>query len=325
MHRLESMLRPGRQILAFDPTGGGRAAEVFGDLDRAATGLGRRARCRHRSLDLRAHRAGELGARRHGASRSTAPSAGPARHPYGGDRLGRLHRARRARRGRRHRAARRGRRGPAARPGATRCPASDAVSLFCHSYGSVVCGVAARDLPANVERHRGGRQPRHAGRQPPRSWTPSARVWAMRDSRRLDRGRALHGGRRPRPRRRPGRSVLRRPDPVGRRRRRARRLLRAGHRQPAQLRRCSASARTGTVACASADPHCRSDLPEPHARATAAEARRPGTGRARGTVPRTGRPRGKERASRRGRAAPTRELSGRGTGGRPPAYDEPHG
>jgi alpha/beta hydrolase family protein len=35
MHRFESMLQPGRQILAFDPTGRGRAAEVFGDLDRA--------------------------------------------------------------------------------------------------------------------------------------------------------------------------------------------------------------------------------------------------------------------------------------------------
>ncbi|SCK40518.1 Alpha/beta hydrolase [Streptomyces sp. WMMB 322] len=35
MERFESMLEPGRRILAFDPTGGGRAAEVFGDLDRA--------------------------------------------------------------------------------------------------------------------------------------------------------------------------------------------------------------------------------------------------------------------------------------------------
>jgi hypothetical protein len=35
MHRFDSMLGPGRQILAFDPTGPGRAAEVFGDLDRA--------------------------------------------------------------------------------------------------------------------------------------------------------------------------------------------------------------------------------------------------------------------------------------------------
>ena len=30
------MLANGRHILAFDPTGKGRAAEVFGDLDRAA-------------------------------------------------------------------------------------------------------------------------------------------------------------------------------------------------------------------------------------------------------------------------------------------------
>ncbi len=32
MHRFTSMLGPQRQILAFDPTGRGRAAEVFGDL-----------------------------------------------------------------------------------------------------------------------------------------------------------------------------------------------------------------------------------------------------------------------------------------------------
>ncbi|MCT2590260.1 alpha/beta hydrolase family protein [Streptomyces sp. N2-109] len=35
MHRFESILSGDRQILAFDPTGNGRAAEVFGDLSRA--------------------------------------------------------------------------------------------------------------------------------------------------------------------------------------------------------------------------------------------------------------------------------------------------
>ncbi len=32
MHRYESLLGEGRQILAFDPTGSGRVAEVFGNL-----------------------------------------------------------------------------------------------------------------------------------------------------------------------------------------------------------------------------------------------------------------------------------------------------
>ncbi|WP_369367240.1 alpha/beta hydrolase [Streptomyces sp. CG4] len=35
MHRYESLLTPGRQILAFDPEGSGRVAEVFGDLEGA--------------------------------------------------------------------------------------------------------------------------------------------------------------------------------------------------------------------------------------------------------------------------------------------------
>ncbi|WP_424215567.1 alpha/beta hydrolase [Streptomyces sp. BI20] len=35
-HRFDSLREPGRQILSFDPTGGGRAAEVFGDLGTAA-------------------------------------------------------------------------------------------------------------------------------------------------------------------------------------------------------------------------------------------------------------------------------------------------
>ncbi|SCF77409.1 Alpha/beta hydrolase, partial [Streptomyces sp. Ncost-T6T-2b] len=36
LDRFRSLLRGERQILAFDPSGKGRAAEVFGDLDRAA-------------------------------------------------------------------------------------------------------------------------------------------------------------------------------------------------------------------------------------------------------------------------------------------------
>ncbi|MGW1931896.1 alpha/beta hydrolase, partial [Streptomyces sp. NPDC001919] len=35
LDRFVSLLRPGRQVLAFDPTGTGRTAEVLGDLTRA--------------------------------------------------------------------------------------------------------------------------------------------------------------------------------------------------------------------------------------------------------------------------------------------------
>ncbi|CAM5594459.1 Pimeloyl-ACP methyl ester carboxylesterase OS=Streptomyces albaduncus OX=68172 GN=FHS32_006729 PE=4 SV=1 [Streptomyces griseoloalbus] len=35
MDRIEALMRPGRRILAFNPAGAGRVAEVFGDLRRA--------------------------------------------------------------------------------------------------------------------------------------------------------------------------------------------------------------------------------------------------------------------------------------------------
>ncbi len=133
------------------PTGSGRVAEVFGDLDRAAAGLGRRPRRRHRPADLPAHQPQVLGARRHGRSRCTRAerAASPATRtaviawadytaPSG---LGMdAATAMRADDGRR----------AAERAGARRCPAGHRSSLFCHSYGSVVCGVAAHALPRRV-------------------------------------------------------------------------------------------------------------------------------------------------------------------------------
>lgn len=60
-------------------------------------------------------------------------------------------------------------------------PSSDTVSLFCHSYGSVVCGVAARDLPSNVGDIAVVSSPGMRAENRARLGT-QARVWAMRDS-----------------------------------------------------------------------------------------------------------------------------------------------
>ncbi|MGP8302100.1 alpha/beta hydrolase [Streptomyces inhibens] len=180
MHRLESMMSPGRQILAFDPAGGGRAAEVFGNLpaaDRVSVVVP--------GVDT------NLSTFERTARATTAP-VGMARSLYNAERE-----------------ARPGTRtaviawadytspsglgvgaatGQMAEAGAVRLralvqslPSSDTVSLFCHSYGSVVCGVAARDLPSNVE------DIAVAGSPGMRAGSLSglgthARVWAMRDS-----------------------------------------------------------------------------------------------------------------------------------------------
>ncbi|MFI0709648.1 alpha/beta hydrolase [Streptomyces inhibens] len=180
MHRLESMMSPGRQILAFDPAGGGRAAEVFGSLpaaDRVSVVVP--------GVDT------NLSTFERTARATTAP-VGMARSLYNAERE-----------------ARPGTRtaviawadytspsglgvgaatGQMAKAGAVRLralvqslPSSDTVSLFCHSYGSVVCGVAARDLPSNVE------DIAVAGSPGMRAGSLSglgthARVWAMRDS-----------------------------------------------------------------------------------------------------------------------------------------------
>ena len=57
------------------PTGSGRVAEVFGDLDTARAGLGRRARRRHRPAHLPAHRTSSTRRPSAWPSRCTRPSA----------------------------------------------------------------------------------------------------------------------------------------------------------------------------------------------------------------------------------------------------------
>ncbi|WP_235978144.1 MULTISPECIES: alpha/beta hydrolase [Streptomyces] len=180
VHRFTSMLGHGRQILAFDPTGGGRAAEVFGDLASARrvsvvvpgvdTDLLSFERTR-RKYTAPAGMAQAL----YAAEREAAPRARTAviawadyTTPAGigvDAAAGRL-----------------------AEEGAVRLgslvdslPGGSRVSLFCHSYGSVVCGVAAPSLPSRVTDiavsgspgMRAGSAADLGGR---------ARIWATRDA-----------------------------------------------------------------------------------------------------------------------------------------------
>lgn len=149
MHRFESLLRPGRQILAFDPSGSGRAAEVFGDLDTArrvsvlvpgvdtnvltfektnkpyAAPVGMA-----KSLQNRQRRSAP-----HTRTATVAWADYSAPTGLGVDAAS----------------------GEMADKGAKRLedfvgslPNAPRVALFCHSYGSVVCGVSARHLPRRV-------------------------------------------------------------------------------------------------------------------------------------------------------------------------------
>jgi hypothetical protein len=180
MHRFESMLTGGRQILAFDPSGDGRAAEVFGNLTKArrvsvvVPGVDTNLSTFERTARATTAPVG-MGRSLYAAERKAAPSARTAviawadyTSPAG---LG-VEAAT----------------GKLAEDGAVRLkklvsalPANSSVSLFCHSYGSVVCGVAAHDLPSNVDDiavagSPGMRTESRAGLD------TRARVWAMRDS-----------------------------------------------------------------------------------------------------------------------------------------------
>ncbi|MFJ9854002.1 alpha/beta hydrolase [Streptomyces sp. NPDC101150] len=180
MHRLESMMSPARQILAFDPAGDGRAAEVFGNLATA-----RRVSVVVPGVDT------NLSTFERTAKALTAP-VGMAQSLYKAERTARPS-ARTAviawadytsPGGLGVEAAT----GQLAEAGAVRLralteslPSTDSVSLFCHSYGSVVCGVAARQLPSNVENIAVAGSP--GMRADNRSALGThARVWAMRDA-----------------------------------------------------------------------------------------------------------------------------------------------
>ncbi|MFF9064834.1 alpha/beta hydrolase [Streptomyces sp. NPDC014891] len=180
LDRFVSLLRPGRQVLAFDPTGTGRTAEVLGDLTRA----------RHVSVIVPGVDTNLLTFQKtHG--RYGAP-AGMARSLY-----------------RAEREASPGARvaviawadytapagvgvdamtGRLAEGGAARLvrlteglPGHARVALFCHSYGSVLCGVAAPRLPARVTDVAVAGSPGMRVERAAELRTP-ARVWAMRDA-----------------------------------------------------------------------------------------------------------------------------------------------
>lgn len=180
VERFDSMLADGRHFLAFDPSGRGHAAEVFGDLDRA----------QRVSVVVPGVDTNLMTLERTGSKTNAAP-VGMAKSLYAAERsagpgvrtaviawadytapagigmdavLGNL-----AERG-------------AVRLGSLvgALPGTAPVSLFCHSYGSVLCGVAAARLPARVTdiavAGSPGMRVDNAGQLHTR-----AHVWAMRD------------------------------------------------------------------------------------------------------------------------------------------------
>ncbi|MGW7412996.1 alpha/beta hydrolase [Streptomyces sp. NPDC054863] len=182
MHRFAALLRDNRQILSFDPDGSGRAAEVFGDLEHAervsvvVPGVDTNIVNFERTYRRYSSPVG-MASSLYEAERKAAPDRRVAVIAWadytapaglgmdamvgvpaqaGARRLISL---------------------TEALPGASSVP----VSLFCHSYGSVVCGMAARELPERVT------DIAVAGSPGMRADTAAdlgarARVWAMRDA-----------------------------------------------------------------------------------------------------------------------------------------------
>ncbi|MFI0979167.1 alpha/beta hydrolase [Streptomyces sp. NPDC021093] len=182
MHRFAALLRDDRQILSFDPDGGGRVAEVFGDLQRAervsvvVPGVDTNIVNFERTYRRYSSPVG-MASSLYEAERKTAPGRRVAviawadyTAPVG---LGMDAMV-----------------GVPARAGAVRLIAltkalpgasSVPITLFCHSYGSVVCGIAARELPERVT------DIAVAGSPGMRADSAAdlggrARVWAMRDA-----------------------------------------------------------------------------------------------------------------------------------------------
>ncbi|MGW0855843.1 alpha/beta hydrolase [Streptomyces sp. NPDC002690] len=179
LERFRGMLAGDRQILSFDPSGRGRAAEVFGDLDRAervsvvVPGVDTQLLTLERENHpysapvgmARALYAAERDARP--ATRTAVIAWADYTAPAGIGMDAVL--------------------GGLAGQGALRLnalvgalPGKSTVSLVCHSYGSVVCGMAAHRLPSRVT------DIAVAGSPGMRSTSAAAlgtdaRVWAMRD------------------------------------------------------------------------------------------------------------------------------------------------
>ncbi|MGW0764577.1 alpha/beta hydrolase [Streptomyces sp. NPDC002676] len=180
MHRYEALLTPDRQILAFDPEGSGRVAEVFGNLDKAErisvvvpgvdTDLLTFQRTnREYSAPVGMAKALYATERTERPTTRTAVIAwadytAPAglgvdaatglRAAEGSLRLNALLRA---------------------------LPGHAPVAMVCHSYGSVLCGVAAHDMPRRVSDIAVAASPGMRVSKASHLGT-SARVWAMRDA-----------------------------------------------------------------------------------------------------------------------------------------------
>ncbi|MEU2896907.1 alpha/beta hydrolase [Streptomyces sp. NPDC001273] len=180
MDRFGALMRPDRRILAFDPSGSGRVAEVFGDLAEAErvsvvvpgsdTDL-----LTFQRTDRKYSAPAGMAESLYAAERDAAPATRTAviawadyTAPSG---LG-MDAAMAMR----------------ARDGAERLdamlrglPGASPVSLFCHSYGSVVCGIAARSLPDRVADIAVAGSPGMRVEKASQLGT-AARVWAMRDA-----------------------------------------------------------------------------------------------------------------------------------------------
>ncbi|MGW2847571.1 alpha/beta hydrolase [Streptomyces sp. NPDC001274] len=180
MERFDSMLAPGRHFLAFDPSGRGRAAEVLGGLERAdrisviVPGVDTDLLTLERpSPKVNAAPVG-MAKSLYAAERAAGPGVRTAviawadyTTPAGigmDAALGNL--------------AARGSLRLNALLGAL--PGAAPVSLFCHSYGSVLCGVAAHGLPARVTDIAVAGSPGMRVENAAQLRT-GARVWATRD------------------------------------------------------------------------------------------------------------------------------------------------
>ncbi|OEV02605.1 hypothetical protein AN216_13865 [Streptomyces oceani] len=179
--RLSALLKDGRQILAFDPTGRGKAAEVFGDLSHAervsviVPGIGTELLTFERSNREYAAPVGMARAV-HAKQRAMTPEVRTATVAWAGynapDGLG-IEAASSAR----------------AEEGATQLidfvtgdlPSSGRVALLCHSYGSVTCGAAADRLPRRVTDIAVAGSP-GMGTTSTNALRTEARIWAMRNS-----------------------------------------------------------------------------------------------------------------------------------------------
>ncbi|WP_374213529.1 alpha/beta hydrolase [Streptomyces sp. G1] len=179
-HRFASLAEPGRQILVFDPTGSALVAEVFGDLGEArrvsviVPGVDTDALTFERTMRRLTAPVG-MAESLYAAERTAAPGSRTAVIAWAGytaptgvgmdAATGRL-----------------------AVDGAARLrsltsalPGRASVALFCHSYGSVVCGVAAHELPPRVTDIVVAGSPGMRAENAAELDT-SARVWAMRDA-----------------------------------------------------------------------------------------------------------------------------------------------